>query len=253
VYVEAIDGTVAAVVTRDATQLPNALVVPATAAEAPFAGIGSTSPATVGGGGVRLGGLDVRAVRWRAAIAPFPLPDPGPVTEAVSRLARLLDAGPTRLPPDVRRGAALVAARLRKGRSTAAVAAAVRIIGLGPGLTPTGDDVLAGCVIALHRLGQPRLAMAFGTQVAETARTRTTSLSAALLRHAAAGEALPQSVALADALAGVGDVDASASALLRVGHTSGHDLARGLLLAARVAAHRAKGWDSRLVERKESA
>ena len=64
------------------------------------------------------------------------------------------------------------------------------LVGLGPGLTPAGDDWLAGWLLAQHLGARPR-------QVCETCRglvvamaaDRTTTLSRALLACAAAGEA----------------------------------------------------------------
>ncbi len=66
--------------------------------------------------------------------------------------------------------------------------AAIRdLVGLGPGLTPAGDDLLVGCLFALHALRHPRLPHAAAC-VLEHA-PRTTRVSAAWLRAAAAGEA----------------------------------------------------------------
>ena len=59
------------------------------------------------------------------------------------------------------------------------------LAGLGPGPTPSGDDVLAGCVAGLVLLHGLRKR---ATRVAEEAAARTNSLSATLLRHAALGE-----------------------------------------------------------------
>jgi hypothetical protein len=107
------------------------------------------------------------------------------------------------------------------------------LLGLGPGLTPAGDDLLAGLLVGLA--GRPELRDPLAAAVARLAPQRTTWLSAELLRLAADGLAAPAVVAVADALAGHGPEDALARALpslLAVGHTSGTALARGLLLAA---------------------
>jgi hypothetical protein len=70
------------------------------------------------------------------------------------------------------------------------------------------------------------------------AAARTTTLSAALLRHAAAGMALPAVVDVADALAGHGpdDFGPAVARLVAVGHSSGAALAHGLLRGARTVA-----------------
>jgi hypothetical protein len=107
------------------------------------------------------------------------------------------------------------------------------LLGRGPGLTPAGDDLLAGLLLGLA--GSPELRDPLAAAVARHAAARTTWLSAELLRHAAAGYGVPAAVAVADAMAGHGPADAltrALPALLAVGHTSGAALARGLLLAA---------------------
>ncbi len=65
--------------------------------------------------------------------------------------------------------------------------------------------------------------------------TRTTALSATLLRHAAAGRGIPEVTRLIDALAGSGDLAAATARLLAVGHSSGTALAHGVLAATRQA------------------
>ena len=62
------------------------------------------------------------------------------------------------------------------------------LIGLGPGLTPSGDDLLGGCMIALHAFGQARIAQALGQVVLALAPTRTNAISMAHLGCAAEGQ-----------------------------------------------------------------
>lgn len=98
-----------------------------------------------------------------------------------------------------------------------------RLLGRGPGLTPLGDDVLAGWLTTRAALGRP------DPVLAAAVRRRlgvTTLLSATLLECALHGEALPQ---LADWLAAPDDT--TTAALLAVGATSG----AGLLAGARLA------------------
>jgi hypothetical protein len=94
------------------------------------------------------------------------------------------------------------------------------LAGRGSGLTPAGDDILAGYVAGLT-LFQGRIAEA--RDLAATAASRTTSLSATLLRHAADGE-LPEP---AHALLERGDPEP----LRRFGQSSGRCLLLGLALA----------------------
>jgi hypothetical protein len=101
-------------------------------------------------------------------------------------------------------------------------------LGLGPGFTPAGDDVLAGMLVTLTAAGDPaarRLATAI--EAADPAR-RTTAVSAALLRHAARGECVQP---LADVLAAVDKGLNPAESVRRlrgVGHSSGAALLAGV-------------------------
>jgi hypothetical protein len=69
-------------------------------------------------------------------------------------------------------------------QSGAEVAEATRLLaGLGPGLTPAGDDYLLGIMAALGLIGRSNLAQ----EIAEAALPRTTLLSGAFLRAAEKG------------------------------------------------------------------
>jgi hypothetical protein len=103
------------------------------------------------------------------------------------------------------------------------------LLGLGAGLTPSGDDLVAGWLAALRarRLSQ---ADAVGAAVRRLAAERTTRLSAALLAAADEGAVIPEAAAVLRAVGGAGDVGPSAGRLLGLGHTSGWYLAAGLAL-----------------------
>lgn len=100
------------------------------------------------------------------------------------------------------------------------------LLGRGPGLTPLGDDILAGALVTLHALGSPRFTP-LAAAVRATAPGRTTFVSEALLHHAARGECVPELNAV---LTGT-DPGPAVEALLRVGASSGAGLARGVLAA----------------------
>ena len=122
------------------------------------------------------------------------------------------------------------------GDSTAAANAATGLIGLGPGLTPSGDDVLVGVEAALHALGSPSagfLALAVGD-----VEVRTTALAATLLRHAAAGEFAERLHTLLAALLGSDDeqIAAAVDRAVAWGATSGTDCLVGVLVGLDVAA-----------------
>lgn len=195
----AVDDTVLALVTGAGVRLPNAVLVPS-----PLAG-----PALVGDGAVVVDGVEVRVDRWWD-----PRPLLGPVRpERVEELGALL--GP--LDPSFAAFAA------------DPVAEAPRLVGLGPGLTPAGDDVLAGATATLRLRGSP-----LADPLAEVCRTaRTTALSAALLACATRGQVALPVAALLLAVTGRGPIEPALDALLRVGHTSGRDLATGVLIGLR--------------------
>jgi hypothetical protein len=105
------------------------------------------------------------------------------------------------------------------------------LLGRGAGLTPFGDDVLAGALVALAAVGAPA-AGTLAREVLAGAFARTTFVSAALLWHAARGECLPELAAFLTALAGSdrAAVAAAAGALRAVGHSSGTGMLAGATL-----------------------
>ena len=62
------------------------------------------------------------------------------------------------------------------------------LVGLGPGLTPAGDDYLGGVLIALRALGRGAQAAALWRHLEARLAGRTNAISAAHLAAAAAGE-----------------------------------------------------------------
>jgi uncharacterized protein DUF2877 len=131
--------------------------------------------------------------------------------------------------------ARLVLALEAGDRSGAAVAAA-SLIGLGPGLTPSGDDLLVGIEAALHAVAHP--SAGFLTPALAEVETGTTEVAATLLRHAAAGEFAERLHALLSALLGSGDerVPAAIERAVAWGATSGTDCLLGVLIGLDVAA-----------------
>ncbi len=110
------------------------------------------------------------------------------------------------------------------------------MIGLGPGLTPCGDDVVAGYLIGLWctAQGRPerrRFLAELGRAVVGLA-NGTNDISRTYLCHAAHGQASSRLVELAVAIC-AGDDEAEvlrrAEAAMEVGHTSGMDGVTGLL------------------------
>jgi hypothetical protein len=107
--------------------------------------------------------------------------------------------------------------------------------GLGPGLTPSGDDLLAGFALgiwAAHGALPNDLAVAIEDAIVG----RTTDLAVARVQHAVAGRADEFTHAVLRALVtdDSGDLPVSVVRLLGYGHTSGADTLVGLLLGVRL-------------------
>jgi len=100
------------------------------------------------------------------------------------------------------------------------------LIGLGPGLTPAGDDFVGGAMIALRASGDHALADRVAGWALPLAKERTSRISRAHLECAAQGEGHE---ALHDLLSTF--EKKHLDRLARVGHTSGLDAAAGAMLA----------------------
>ena len=154
---------------------------------------------TPAGFGERLSG---RALRW-------PLDAAGPAAEALASACARDDA-------------------------TAATPAAVALLGVGAGLTPSGDDFVGGALFArdlLARAGvvaRPPWRRA-SRVILDAAVSRTHPVSAALLGDLAGGMGWAPLHDLVGALAdeNVGLADGPARRLVKLGHSSGWDLLAG--------------------------
>ncbi len=105
------------------------------------------------------------------------------------------------------------------------------LLGRGPGLTPSGDDVVAGILLAARRVLTHEQLEQVGGAVRRAARPATTVVSRGMLTDATAGWC-PDVVgrALAGLLVPVSPAGhAAVGDLVRVGHTSGGDLLSGAL------------------------
>lgn len=110
--------------------------------------------------------------------------------------------------------------------------AANALIGLGPGLTPAGDDFVGGALIALRAAGRGALAGRVAAWALGLAGSGTGKISRAHLRCAAAGEgheALHEFLRVLHQ--GRQAVERALAALSGIGHSSGLDAAAGALLA----------------------
>ena len=144
-----------------------------------------------------------------------------------------------------RRGRAAIgelAAALRAGDVGGAGAAAEALIGLGPGLTPAGDDLLTGLLLTLRMAcpapdEPPAWLGELARRVVARAEEGTTLAGRQQLRLAAEGEADEVTLRAATAMLwGTEEDPAPIEALLAVGHSSGADLLAGICLAVELPA-----------------
>ena len=207
-----------ALVPMSSVRLPLAMVVAGA-----LPAIVGDPPVEVGEGMLRVGDHVWTATRW---FEPRPHgfidPDADRVTGADGLLRQLSAA---ELGVEIARARAAIA-----GLLAADPRPACSLLGEGPGLTPAGDDVIAGGLAACALRGD---AAALGAvpEILDRARVATTSLSAALLSCAAAGQVVPQAARFLASLCGKEDVADALSELRSVGTTSGTALAFGIVAA----------------------
>lgn len=238
-YLRLVGGEVIAVLTRDAVRLPLGLRLSTHSADHPLDHW--VGPVRVGASQVQTGDWSVRISRFVSVWAPTNLkPNCRAIAYASRKLGHLGQAEP-------RPG--LLDLILSDQRAGAPAAVVDRFLGVGPGLTPSGDDTLAGFLVASWSFGL--VDDQLRTAVLQAAPAGTTELSAALLGCACRGESIPQVNALLSALSARTDsgrvLDDALIKLGQVGHTSGAALASGVVAAAivvaRVRRHDAAGVD----------
>lgn len=200
---------------------------PACLARPPELEVNGSRLAWTGPGGSRIVADLAAAPVWDPPPVVAPAEPPAGLAERAaqaSRLLRLLSSRELDVP------AAAVQALAAAARSADEAALALAVAGLagrGAGLTPSGDDVLAGFAL----LSPPDLRR----RLRHLARTAaTTRLSRDLLLDACGGHSFEPAVDLARWLLGreSGQPAQLLSRLLRVGHLSGLGLATGMLAAA---------------------
>ncbi len=224
----------------DAIRLPNAIIAGPWEARPGIPG-GGSAECWAGGSRVLAAGLDIRIVRWWD-----PSPVFGPLSRArldhgsgvLGRLCAAAEHAPGLAGQD---GPGQLAACCASGDLAGAVEAAEHLVGLGPGLVPSGDSVVSGVLLALRLLGG---AISGGTRavwlanwlsaaVTSDAAQRTTTLAASLLHCAAKGQAAAEVSAVLLGMAGQEPLEPAASRLLA--SVQGVDLAWGLVAGCRAA------------------
>jgi hypothetical protein len=111
------------------------------------------------------------------------------------------------------------------------------LIGLGPGLTPSGDDILVGYLAGLwctvHRSSErAQFISSLGKTIIELS-DKTTDISRTYLHHAVRGQISSRLAILAEAIcsgANPGQLHITAETAMSVGHTSGMEVVTGLLM-----------------------
>ena len=240
-------GGAASLVRSDTGNLPGGIVLDAPAAF----DFGATDPqgrVYVRGGILRFRSaelsVDLRPARpWRSDLRALDLDlRRRPSLRAVDAATRIL-LSDGRAGPLVRaEGARIVALMESVSRLDADAAgdAASRLIGLGEGTTPAGDDFLVGFLgglwaAASNDTARAGFASGLGHRVAAM-KTRTSWLSGCYLAAAAVGEVSERLTALLSGLASGDGVEAvrAARAGIAVGHSSGACAVLGLLVGCGV-------------------
>ena len=141
--------------------------------------------------------------------------------------------------------------KARRGESWSKLPPApiIDLVGLGPGLTPSGDDFLVGAVAMLDALDERPAHTALARAIEAIPHGLTSPLSESLLKTAASGHVGEHlSCAVSAVISGA---PAKAIAAVReIGHGSGWDMLTGILVALRaVVARDASGRRLRKVSR----
>ena len=122
------------------------------------------------------------------------------------------------------------------GDSQSACEAALPLLGLGPGLTPAGDDLGAALFARRAMAAAPREAAAWARVAArliEAARERSHPVAAALFRDLATLQSFAPLHRLAAGLAAQADDDEvldAMRALVAIGHSSGFEMLAGFMI-----------------------
>jgi hypothetical protein len=176
-YLAHADGIVA-LVAADGIHHPNAVVVAAATVERPLAGLTAGQRGSIGRGRVEVGDVTVAVARWADPVPRLRRVAPSELADRVEQLRASLHERTGPPPASLAGPAEAVAAALRRRDPAAVVDAARALVGGGPGLTPAGDDVLAGLFAAVVTLvpalaggggpGRPARQPAVGTMTEPT-------------------------------------------------------------------------------------
>ena len=228
-----VGGHVLVVSDRHAVRLPNAVMVPMLPPDPwtrPSAGGGvAVGDVTVGDGIILGPGWQLGVVRWWDA-------RPHLGTVEASTLRRVVERS---CPESLSSDGLAIRSALAAGDGAALRSVATRIIGKGGGLTPAGDDLLAGALATYRLLGGAcgmrdtvALVDEQGHSLVVHARSATTALSASLLAHAVRGEVADPVAMLLRALAESKMPEMAMECVAAIGHSSGPALLEGVMVGA---------------------
>jgi len=170
-----------------------------------------------------------RSALWVSPAWPA-VPSPDRLTATCAALVRRLAIEAPQHSPLVSKRIARFEAWLSGPRST--IEDVHCIVGLGPGLTPSGDDVLIGALAMLDALQEREAHAALARAVNAITPGRTSPLSHCFLRAAAAGHISERFHTIVSRII-TGDVDRAIATARTIGHSSGWDMLTGALLALR--------------------
>ena len=118
--------------------------------------------------------------------------------------------------------------------SQGSIHAAEKMIGLGPGVTPSGDDILIGFLAGLWSVaGRNQMHLSFIHSFSDALMQivkQTSEISRTYLYHATQGQFSSSLSNLAEAITTGEDVEHATQEAMRVGHSSGMDSVTGLLI-----------------------
>ena len=240
------DGPLVAFLPGESPLHPWAVAVPLASRDLARIGEGATVRVSdgvleVGPLRIELAGLEVVDLRLRRRLRA--LPDAGR-----QALARGAAARPAAGPFDP-----ALAIALERFRTGGELRGLVTLVGLGEGLTPSGDDVLVGVLAGLdaarETLGDAAVLRERLCAELERGTSRTTRLAAQMLDAAAAGFYAEPVLGVLETLAlpkpGAKALERAIADLLAVGHRSGADTLRGISAALERLAGRTQPWPGR--------
>ncbi len=181
---------------------------------------------------------------WQAKLPPFPKAFP-PVSNAVlshiKSLQNALNEAAQKLAQsendifasEIRQRSAHLLTALRAKNEQEARKAALSLIGLGQGLTPSGDDILLGLFTVFNTPNNPSFAwQKWMFSLVCEAKTLTNSISFAALQHASNGQVRESIIELLTAILTEkpDHLPEKIQRVLAIGASSGTDITKGILL-----------------------